>query len=478
MILINVTACGDVKKQLGLEKGRGSSNTMIQPFTRGDAIKLPLNDSFCQSSQATALASDTITPVAFGYQDQTISNMSFSEIQQTSQTNRSFKVVTDPQVLKLCSSETPAEGTIEDAALKALGHFDRAAHFYRSVTQETLKPLSLLMLPLLETRLNISFERDKDDSESEGPEDFNLKERFYMTDNASWSFMDDQFVFTIFPQSKVALEQGLFGGEGMWDSPYVMAHEYGHHVFYNLYKEVYADTDNGLMNNLKGNRFANTTLGPIDRMPEPFGDHHFKANAMTDRSFFDIVGALNEGFSDMYSLYSLNEPTLDAMDCFAQTRDINTPAFGGGLSKGMTEAMINQMFYHEGLDLNPQGVDDDTCGLADLSTVHHVGAVIAHNVHQLFNVTVAEQNQGEALDVAKSKLLFSWIRTLVSRYEDGEWGPKKYLRDIIASAIITASAEGQLSEGQCQVISDQFPHYASIWNQSENQELPMIQACP
>ena len=56
------------------------------------------------------------------------------------------------------------------------------------------------------------------------------------TDNAMWGLLDlkdgrgERTVFFVLPRSVEAEQKGLYGGAKLWQVPFVLGHEYGHHV--------------------------------------------------------------------------------------------------------------------------------------------------------------------------------------------------------------------------------------------------------
>ena len=209
-----------------------------------------------------------------------------------------------------------------------------------------------------------------------------------MTDNASWSIQRSNgrtsFKLSILPTSDRWLKRGYLP---MWQSPFVINHELGHHVFYSL-----------LPDKIKKSYFRKSSL---------IGDYHKhvdeKLSQMTGviKSNYLEFTSVNEAVADLFAFIVLGQKPRDLSKIFCglSYRNILEDSFPGGSLKSFNEEL-------EG---------DNNCFDPSGSDPHLWGSIIANATYKIIKI-----NSKDSKEIEKSffKLLNIYkvnLRTLFTK---------------------------------------------------------------
>jgi hypothetical protein len=291
--------------------------------------------------------------------------------------------------------------------------------------------------------------------------------------------------FLIYPKSQKAAEAGLWKDLFLWEVPWALGHEFGHHIL-----RTYAFGNNTNLALSGGSGIASSPVPPIFdwsrvgfRAPA-FGS--FLSNLYGDPASagggFRIVignpfqsagrqvgpalywGAINEAFADLYSRYVRNSANgqLRGVDCFAGSRDVESPVFGDGQRKVYDERVKSIFLANEEMD------GGASCAAPDYQGIHTIGAIVAHGVEAAFESTVADiaartPFASEAQkSVLKGDMLLRWAGRMGTQIRNSNSVTLgTFVRDAFAVMAESRASVGypaaQLGAGQCQVIQAILP---------------------
>jgi len=203
-------------------------------------------------------------------------------------------------------------------------------------------------------------------------------------------------LISVFPLSAVKAKE-LNGA--LWESPFVLAHEYGHHMEYgpaggSLTAE---DEQNGLSWDPLRHGWRDTT---------PDG----AALADGETAASQLAGALSEGFADLAGWYTVggSDQSVRGLDCIGFNRNLAQSAFRDGTPKVLTPEILARLTGdttptnsaragqaadagHGFAALQNSSIRD--CERPNFGQIHTVGAIFAHQLDKLFS------------EIAKSTLL-------------------------------------------------------------------------
>lgn len=337
-------------------------------------------------------------------------------------------LVQEPQNLKVCVSDRAfARTSIEGVGLSALASLTTARSFYDKIEGRSanIPDARLIVLPTIETVFTAQVGSRLEE------------EREIMTDNLAYSpSFGNEPAFVVFPKGKASQERGLWTNLNLWEMGWGMAHEFGHHVF-----RWHTRMDDG----------AELTFLPIHSFD--FSGEKTKASiqlAQGSQGQKKVLGAINEGFADLFAYYTYGAaPGLaQGIDCFAKSRDVDSPEFYNGERKQLTSRVLAQ-FRGELPAAN------GSCTTPSYDDIHIIGAIIAHGIARL--MTTVDDANGNA---GKAARLLAWAEAIGERTQSNNLS----LRDVIADALrLVAISGSRLTPAQCKIVRDVFPAYANQW---------------
>jgi hypothetical protein len=485
---------------------QGTEPVEFKKETYGTPLPLRLANPSCATrSDSQVLQSHAVQSVWFGFQDteeETISittrilNPMTFEREVTDRTDLRYTVQSPRQELRLCEETAPAD-TLEAIGLQIKKRVEDSFSFYK-IVQDSTPQLKLPAMPAVGLGLFPQNKRDVKRIEqiirTDGSQSQNATQTVTIeTDNAFYSpFADDTlspsiYNISVHPQSAEAQQQGLFDGKGLWESPVVIHHEYGHHVFQQLFGDSTVVSFQAYLDYWKSHRSLHAihgSLGAQDLSGDP--------EAVRQRHAFlgspgRIFGALNEGFADLFAFYSLNEgKDLFNISCFEETRDVPNPHLYGGLPKVWNEDLWRETFditMRMGLDTVDKSKASplELCRVPSFDDIHVVGAVLAHTVDSIFQTTVPARREGLTPTLHKASLMMQWIQALRTSDEVLELSSKQTLSRILNTALGTAlTALGDHDKMEyCRVVQQKFPAILTRWEQKPAEDAAgILEACP
>lgn len=391
---------------------------------QGDAAR-PTPYPFNATSGESSLKSGAITASSFGfYQQQECKNG-----ETPSTCSGAARVVKEEKALKICrqGAEYPRL-SIEGVALSSLASINTAEAYYHTIPgkSDAILPSKLLVLPTVEkVILNAKGE---------------VAKRSVTTDNLAYAAdFGGSPVFVVFPKGKRAVQEGLWVDVNLWEIPWGLAHEFGHHVF---------RTHTGVVD--LGETSA-SAFHPIQSY-EPVFDEDGLSLASSERAVTgeDIFGAINEGYADLYAHYVFGARAglTKGVDCFDVSRDLTSPTFVDGRAKILDKDVIDLFFDNV-------AVPAKGCKAPNFQDIHAVGAVVAYGVERLFSVAVSDPTQ-------KAALLLTWAKRMGDAVR-GKDAAKITFQTLIKEALLTVAPDKKLSNAQCLVVKEQFPEYQAAW---------------
>ncbi len=322
------------------------------------------------------------------------------------------KTIGTERALRICTQAKAYDRvSVEGVALSSLASINQAEAFYRGIEgqQTSILAAYLLVLPSIEKQV-------KDRSGA-------VVKREISSDNLAYvSEFGGSPVFVVYPKSREAVRQGLWKGLNLWEIPWVLAHEYGHHVF-RTHTGVVSFTRNA----------KNLGLALVDR---DVGDE-------------DVWDAANEGYADLFAYYALGGKTgqTDGLDCFEKNRDVGSPVFADGRVKALDREVLGLYFSET------KGPPRATCNEPNLQDEHAIGAIIAHGIARLFGAS------GEGDVSSQSAYLLAWSRRL-GDLQRADRDASLDFDAVIEEALLTVAPNKDLNAAQCAVVKAVFPAYA------------------
>jgi hypothetical protein len=305
------------------------------------------------------------------------------------------------------------------------------AYYQTSSSHDAKLPASqLIVLPVIEQQVKFKDKTGNDRQES-----------IFMTDNMA--FMPDLAgdpAFIVFPKGPHVRELGIWKNINLWESEWVIAHEYGHHIFMHHTQ--------ALKNSLQSINVHNIpTHAPFRSVKN--------TNAVALVGKNAPFGAVNEAFADLFGFFSVKQQSaaMNSLDCFRKSRDVSSAQFDTGGSKILTSEVL-EIFGGVKPQIQSQQLG---CGAPDYSEVHSVGALIAHAFYEV--VKASEYfNKISVHDQAYANLIIEWPNALASKYGSKVILTPKFeplLNPFLQ--IVAQKQNGKLNKKQCEIVAAKLP---------------------
>ena len=283
-------------------------------------------------------------------------------------------------MLRICDTEQqyPRE-SFERVALVTALHLQKAQRFFASSIGQDLPGMSLLVMPFFRTVYT--------DKEGELQQQLMYRNIIYYTASKSLAVLPDS---------------DNFYGRGLWESAFIIAHEFAHHVQFATRPKW------------ETNLAADKGMG---------GDKHhprLPRNA-TKRS----LEAFLEGWADLFAFYAEGENPSDIISypCFGYNRDIANPVFADRSFKVITSDIVAG--FYAGTSTS------SSCVRPDFSDAHTIGAVLAHHLHRIVSFVLRSWSETPSPAV-KYRYLHSWLSAVFAQVQD-KGSDNDLLRTIIAA---------------------------------------------
>ncbi|MEY4630168.1 MAG: hypothetical protein RIQ81_288 [Pseudomonadota bacterium] len=425
-------------------------------------------------TSAPVLASRHITRTTYGLRERADCELSGSSINCPSE----YKVIDEPKPLRICRERALFPRTShETVALMGLYTLNTAYEFHNSLPsrRNNLPTTELVVLPRVERAFAVN--------NASGGRETRIS---LVTDNLAYApAYRNGPAFLIYPKSQKAADAGLWKDLFLWEVPWALGHEFGHHIL-----RSYAF---GGATNLSLTGDAAVFDSPIPPMFD-WSRVGFQASSLS-QAFGGLFGgtanagggiriilgnpfqtsgrqvgpnlywgAVNEAFADLYSRYVRNGANgqLRGVDCFAGSRDVESPLFGDGQRKVYDERV-------QGIFLSRNEMDGaESCSAPDFQGIHTIGAILAHGINAAFDSTVADianranfASDGQK-SILKGDMLIRWASRMGNQIRaNSPVTLGSFVREAFAvmaeSRASTGYPAGQLGAGQCQVMQAVLP---------------------
>lgn len=304
-----------------------------------------------------------------------------------------------PGGLKVCQDgfQYPAD-SFEGVALTSMYGLDATYRYHREATQNKdsfIPKVSLLILPTFEEIYNY-FPYQKQIT----------RFRTYLTHNLA--YFPEASEIVVFPESVLNVNLS-----SLWESPFVLSHEYGHHIDHTRHGHLYAQA--GLKWSPLTHQFMEDSQEKVlgfsnsgaDSPASPLVPPTMQPRAL-------LTTALSEGFADLVAYYTQGESSasLRGFPDIGTDRDVSHAQFANGLPKVLKRDYL-EVFFNQYTSRDRPSSD-----LSMMAGVHTIGAIIAFGTDQLItelaNALIQGGSDGDIKSL-KYRLLLSWMEAVVSQ---------------------------------------------------------------
>lgn len=374
----------------------------------------------------------------------------------------------NPVMLSICREgyQWPRD-SLEHAALASLIALEKGFVFYSGLQEEKkdLGKASLALFPELRTVKTADTSIGK------------KSETTWQTNNAAWTVMNKEGasgVFIVF--NHTADWYSLGDVPSLWEIPFVMIHEMGHHVFYKnspglkdlIFErsDVSADTFRMQHDFWKPPRLSDSRGSP--RVPEmPLDPRRFAnttSSGPADITPGEALVAVNEAAADLFAFYTLDGKPglLEGAPCLGANRDVSSPQFLYNIEIDGSAELVKKAksLDTKSLKLFTSASEFDekvgSCTYPSLDDPHFIGAILAHGFDRLF----AAAGTGETPQ-QRGNLLIKWIQTMDQDLSQvAEPTAEGVLLSSVRTALKVATEDtGKISTQQCETLLSVFPGY-------------------
>lgn len=362
-------------------------STSIAAWQGANVIQknVPLRDTFTKRS----LVNTAVARTTFGGTEERLCAGSLGPSQPCLDKNFQeppWDSITPGKELRICKVD-PEFGrqTYEGVALTSAYYIQKARDRYLGITKSTEKPspIALSVLPQL-----------ADFYVTQNLEGQNVHVKRYLTHNLA--YFPDAETIVVFPESKKRAEtaQGFF-----WESGFVLAHEYGHHIDFERHGAAYRAAGlsyHPLLHVLM--EFPSSPDGSTDGFREeaasdgsvtadsaegaiPWAD--LKSGSRRNLAYESrrslLGSALAEAFADLLAYYTegASSESVIGLPDIGVSRNVASRYFGDGQPKVLTDEHL-KIFFRETKEIDP------LASVSRFTDVHTVGATLAFAADRMF----------------------------------------------------------------------------------------------
>lgn len=357
------------------------------------------------------------------------------------------RIIRGASALPICRADGAyARESVEGVGVTSYAHLDRVFQAHADASGKTLSQVRLFILPKV-------VEVDANATES------------IMSDNAA--YVGGEKAVLMYPKGRIGAK--LWPNVNLWESSFVVAHEGAHHIF----QEYFFNTirPNGALASLVHKhppvlkKLKESDYFPSPTQREAQDSHGVDAN--------EVIGAVNEGFADLYAYYAVreNSASIGEMACFTKGRDVASPFFRTGEKKELSANGLNTF-------LSPVAIDPYVpsqtypCDVLDFQDIHHLGAIIVHGLDRVFADSARVKSASDKTK-EKAKLATEWVdamakRTLAEASRSSQLPyPGVFLQMMVEEGVRRGSVDGKtLTATQCAAVKDVFPVYEADWKRT------------
>lgn len=358
------------------------------------------------------LSSDLVSGFFYGFQesyyikDSCSSFSNLSSLLSTACIDR-IQLESTAKPLKICDAKEYPESSLEAATLSAAGAMDQMQGFLKkSAPLFEANPVSILMLPDILIHKGGRFPSQS------------------VSDNAAWVLSNRipgiSSHIALYPSSEEYLSSGR---PSFWKVPWVVSHEFGHHLFYQMMPHQTRLAFAYQADIRKGLDFHQNWL-----MPEA-----------TARSVDQVMMAsLNEAFSDLLAHYAVggDSSQIVSLSCQFRQRDPSYAKFNDDAVKSFSRDFDSFTL--------------DTCKIVNPNDMHTLGSVISYFWDQFIGLYGVEsvEEKGFYLLKVTSRFLNSYDAQDSSRSAIEEF--------ILALSKVLRESFGPVNSDQCELVNEVF----------------------
>lgn len=316
-----------------------------------------------------------------------------------------------PSQIDICPGVTYERNTVESAGLNVAYFINETYQAVKRVRPEIrIAPVVIKISPIHR------FSR-------EGSQDL------YETDNAGYRPWDKAIIFL--PHS----EEFRLSGQYMsfWEVPMVSSHEYGHHIFTSIFQHK------DIKETESSNCFA---------LEHSKAVHQFEAATVSrEVTTFTVLSALNEGFADLISFYTLDddERGISGIRGLEVTRDVGSSYFADGTNKRFDEKILTDFFSNSHCSQGQVGL----C----IQDVHSLGAIFASSAENILSLYTFSKDK-------KLSIIIEWLKEMDFRFlKMNKNSPQDFLSQSVSLFYRTAlrSLDQKFEKKSCLTIQLSYP---------------------
>lgn len=331
-----------------------------------------------------------------------------------------------------CREQELERASLEHVALDVISTLDKSIFILSTIGLfEPVAPITVYSHPAVESVFNVY--ADKDRSKPIQSESSTMTDNAFYYDNGLY-FIPHSEDYKDYLKS-VGVEHIDF-----WEIPFVASHEYGHHIFNTFFYKN---------ENKKSFKQASRDVcfKGRDAMEFSFEEGAFDPREVTNE---DVLSAFNEGFADMFALYSLDRASSSLVGVFGfeNEREIESLFLLNGRAKAFTSDEAEAYFATFELGRNnPMSTYQDG---------HTIGAIYA----TAFNLLMTE---AELQNPQRLKVSINWLQNIRKNFEmNSLLAPKNFMLSVVNDFLATLKKEmgvSELTPKQQEILKSTVPFY-------------------
>ena len=327
----------------------------------------------------------------------------------------------DILTLKVCRADAVySRDSLEAMTLTSHYFTENAYKFYDSIAGRKSGILPAVLLTQTKFKRHVT----KDDGTT--------LDRFDV-DNAAFADLDstdlNKFgLFIIFPTSTKSFDES---GLNLWEVPFVMRHEFGHHVFAHYLGSAVKSVG------LKLNDSMSIDLilpGPTRQRPRHTAS--FSLTAVTSAQF--AVNGINETYADLFAYFAGDsaKDQLKGIKCLDAVRDPSRATYVDGSKKGIDE---NSIDIYEGRAFAAEKKD---CAKPTFDDEHDIAAALGQPL-----AAFIETSYPGLTGAQRAEVLLNWAKKLNPLFR----GSKRDIRidNIVKELVLAVKEKNGLKKDAC-----------------------------